>query len=112
MNFITLLTAQNIDKIKEFYECLGLEFVLEKHNQGPVHFSCSFKDTLIEIYSQSDTQRDKTMFIVTVDNIEDSLKNILECGGKILETTHLSGKNKRAIIEDPDGRVIRIYCNS
>lgn len=108
MDFITLLTSKNIDETKKFYECLSLEFVSEKHNNGPAHYSHSFKDTLLEIYPETSVKKDKISFIITVKNIEHSLKLLLNHGAKILDDSNINAAYRRATIEDPDGRIIQI----
>lgn len=111
MDFITLLTSKNIDTTKQFYEALGLAFVPEKHKSGSEHYSSSFENCLLEIYPETTAKKDKTTFIMNVKNIEYSLKNILNYGGKILDDSNINAKNKRATIEDPDGRIIQIFEN-
>lgn len=107
MNFITLFTSKNIDITKRFYECLDLKFVSEQHGKGPQHYSYSFKDSLLEIYPETTAKKDRISFIIFVDNIEYILGEAVKHGGKILE--NITNENsKRLIIEDPDGRTIRL----
>lgn len=54
----------------------------------------------------------KASFIITVNNIDQCLKSIPHCGGKILEDINLVGESRRTIVEDPEGRLIRILEKS
>lgn len=42
-----------IEKMKLFSERLGLEFVPEKHGNGPEHFACAYDGSVLEIYPTS-----------------------------------------------------------
>lgn len=51
---IMVLYVSNPVAIKSFFETMGLEFVEEKHVNGPVHYACSVNDNVFEVYPASD----------------------------------------------------------
>jgi catechol 2,3-dioxygenase-like lactoylglutathione lyase family enzyme len=53
LDFIVLYSG-DIEKTAKFYRELGAEPVLEKHGNGPVHYSMKMNHVLIEIYPASE----------------------------------------------------------
>lgn len=51
-NLIVLRTS-NLDNTLRFYNLLGLSFNEEKHGNGPIHYSCTLDDIVLEIYPAS-----------------------------------------------------------
>jgi catechol 2,3-dioxygenase-like lactoylglutathione lyase family enzyme len=49
---ISLIVLRCVDilKSKVFYEQFGLQFVEEKHGDGPKHFSSQIGETVLELY--------------------------------------------------------------
>ncbi|MBV9850371.1 MAG: VOC family protein [Armatimonadetes bacterium] len=47
---LVVLRAADVDRMLAFYHALGLEFVQERHGNGPIHYSCDLGGTIIEIY--------------------------------------------------------------
>jgi hypothetical protein len=43
-----------VERLKGFFEGLGLKFVLEKHGDGPEHFSCQVGEKVLEIYPKKE----------------------------------------------------------
>lgn len=107
-HMITLLTSKDIQITKLFYQCLGIDFIAEKHGEGPAHFSICLKDAVFEIYPKLHSREDNIIFRIEVDHIEDCIKNLTLYGGKILESINQSAGINRALVEDPDGRILRI----
>jgi len=45
-----VIRTSNLERLRAFYSTLGLELVEEKHGTGPLHYSCSMDETVMEIY--------------------------------------------------------------
>ena len=45
-----VLFTKDIEKTKNFFECLGLTFVCEQHGEGPEHYACERDGRVLEIY--------------------------------------------------------------
>lgn len=110
---ISVLVSKDVVRTREFYKFLRFEFVLEKHGNGPEHFSTLLKEVVCEIYPESSFKRDKTFFVYA-DDIENCVKNISIYGGRLLEVVMQSDGNKprQILVEDPDGRILRIIEKS
>lgn len=52
LNLLVLRTEEPAS-LAEFYSALGLEFVSEKHGEGPLHHAARLGDTLLEIYPRT-----------------------------------------------------------
>lgn len=53
---LLVIRVSDIEKSKAFYECLGLRFVKEQHEQGPVHYACENNGLVFELYPASSNQ--------------------------------------------------------
>lgn len=47
---VLVLRTEDMDRLKKFFERLGLSFVEEKHGGGPAHFATQHGETVLEIY--------------------------------------------------------------
>lgn len=56
---VFVIFTPDVPKMKHFFERLGLEFVQEKHGDGPEHFACAYDDVVLEIYPSKKDERVK-----------------------------------------------------
>ena len=47
---LVVLRSPDIDRLKAFYEALGLALTAERHGNGPDHYSATLGSTIIEFY--------------------------------------------------------------
>jgi lactoylglutathione lyase len=47
---LLVLRVENLELSRAFYAGLGLELLPEKHGNGPLHYSCSMQETVMELY--------------------------------------------------------------
>jgi lactoylglutathione lyase len=47
---VVVLHTEHIDEALAFFTGLGLAFVEEKHEKGPVHYACERNELVLEIY--------------------------------------------------------------
>jgi len=68
------------------------------------------KEVVCEIYPESPLKKDKTFFIIWVVDIENCAKNVSTYGGRLLEEIKQNdgSKPRQILIEDPDGRILRV----
>jgi len=45
-----VIKTDDIETLRDFFENLGLKFIVEKHGNGPEHYSCSHNGKVLEIY--------------------------------------------------------------
>lgn len=107
LKFLTLY-ANQLDQTVAMYEALGLTFEKEKHGDGPVHFSHSAGDLIVEIYPADGRPIAESMMVgFEVEDLETVKTILLERGATILRDAAVVNGVLRMILEDPDGR--RLY---
>ena len=52
-----VIRATEQGKVLKFFEQLGLEFVPEKHGNGPLHYACERNGVVLEIYQSTKNDR-------------------------------------------------------
>jgi hypothetical protein len=49
---VLVLKTNEPERLRRFFEAIGLEFVREQHGAGPVHFACGGHGKVFEIYPE------------------------------------------------------------
>ena len=100
---------------RQFYETLGLEFVEEKHGEGPVHFACDFLGMVLEIYPLRAGVSVKPCDVVgvafPVDDFDATVAALkaMELRLGAVGTYEIEDRKLRAVsVRDPDGRLVRL----
>lgn len=108
LKFLTLY-ANQLDQTVAVYEALGLTFEEEKHGDGPVHFSHSTRDLIVEIYPADGRSVEETMMVgFEVENLETVKTILFERGATILKDVAVVNGALRMILKDPDGRKLYV----
>lgn len=47
---LLVLKSSQPERLKVFYECLGVHFSKEQHRKGPVHFAGEIGNAVLEVY--------------------------------------------------------------
>ena len=106
---ISLVTvySRDIEKSKDFYSQLGLDFDEEKHGAGPRHYAATTGAAVLEIYpAQGTVATSRIGFCVSdLDNLVERLRGT---GTRIVRDPTVSPWGRRAVIEDPDGNKIEL----
>ena len=111
---VLVLYAGDIVVTRQCYETLGLDFVEEKHDKGPVHYACALPGVVIEIYPMSEGVTARPCESVALILYTDAFEDVV-AGLKAME---LKPRNPVVYIEeprlratsfrDPDGRLVRL----
>ncbi|RYG56290.1 glyoxalase/bleomycin resistance/extradiol dioxygenase family protein [bacterium] len=95
-----------------FYEALGLEFVEEQHGNGPLHFSSTLGEFVLEIYplkaGMSDENLNTPMLGFRVDSLDETLEKLRAAGAKIGGEPKVSEWGRWCNAFDFDGRTVQI----
>ncbi len=51
---LLVLKTPQVDKLRAFYQALGIELAEEKHGTGPVHYAGTVGDAVLEVYPLPD----------------------------------------------------------
>ena len=99
-----VLYSPDIEKLRQFYEKIGLQFKQEQHGKGPVHYSTQVEGIVLEIYPHGDDRPKKQRIGFTIPNLEITVNQIASSFPFAIKS--ISTKN--AILIDPDYRTIEL----
>jgi lactoylglutathione lyase len=107
---LVVIQSSNLDRVLEFYRAIGLNFVCEKHGNGPEHYSCDLDGVIFEIYPRNpDLPCAETCRIgFRVDSIADTISRLHQIGAAANCTPKSSPWGCRAVVKDPDGRSVEL----
>src|SRR5258707_442082 len=95
---LVVLKSSSLAALSRFYESVGIKMTLEKHGEGPAHYSGCLDHGVLEIYPAK--QVTKTTFGIAVQSAPAFRAAWVAAGGRI-------SKNGTMLI-DPDGNSLFI----
>lgn len=111
-SFNILLCSEKMDLVKLFYEMIGIKCVQEQHGAGPTHFTLQGTFSAVEIYPPRQPSGASIIIRIDVENVDASLKNISDSftlSEHIVEDAKDLKTGRKAIVTDPDGRVVELF---
>ena len=109
LSLIVLKTHQ-LDKVKYFYETIGIALAEEQHGSGPAHFSGRVGGTVLEIYPLQEGEADATTRLgFVVENLGYVLESLWRRKFSLLKKAEQTEWGLRVVVKDPDGRSIELY---
>jgi catechol 2,3-dioxygenase-like lactoylglutathione lyase family enzyme len=111
LNLIVLKTAA-LDRLRDFYAALGIQFVQEQHAGDPLHYSAQLGSVVLELYPlpPGAGQPDATTRLgFTVPDLEAVLRSLPAAGSAVASEAKEMAWGKRAVVRDPDGRAVELY---
>ena len=110
INLIVIKTHQ-IERIKNFYEQLGMNFVYHQHANGPKHYSTEIEKVVFEIYPLNGIESDGLSSLrlgFDILNLDKLISKLVEKNVKLIAKAKNTEWGYVAVIEDPDGRKIEL----
>ncbi len=110
LSLLVLKTSQ-LDRLKAFYECIGCEFVKEKHGKGPIHYAAEIEECLLELYpipAGKDSGASTVRVGFRVERLDEVITLFREQALSIDQTPVQSPWGYRAVVIDPDGRKVEL----
>jgi lactoylglutathione lyase len=107
---LVVLRSTDIEAAAEFYRCLGLEFVRQRHGDGPEHFAAETMGGVFEIYPlMLDGPRTSgTRVGFSVSSLDESLAALQPYPRAIVSPPKNSPWGYRAVVKDPDGHRVEL----
>ncbi|HWG44164.1 MAG TPA: VOC family protein [Gemmataceae bacterium] len=111
---LIVLCCTDLERSRAFYTALGLHFGEERHDNGPVHYSCQLGTVVIELYpgkpgsALARTSAGATLHGFRVDSLDAIVSSLQVQGTEIVHLPSDSPWGRRAVILDPDGRAIEL----
>jgi lactoylglutathione lyase len=111
---LLVLKTHQLEALRRFYGTLGIEFVEERHGQGPLHFAGCAGDTVLEIYPLPDnTPADtSTRLGFAVPDLAVIVGTLTALGTPVIAEPGMSAWGLRAVVRDPDGRAVELTQKS
>jgi len=98
-----------------FYQRLGLPLVAEDHGEGPVHYAADIAGCHFAVFPSKPGQAPPhksggSHFVgLTVDNLEPTVERAQTFGAPLVEPIRTFPWGRRALVRDPDGRVVELF---
>jgi lactoylglutathione lyase len=109
---LLVLKSRQVDRLRTFYETLGIELAQEQHGHGPVHFAGPAGDVVLEIYPlpEEGTAADTTTRLgFVVEQLTEVIEALQAIGSTVVAQPQATDWGYRAVVRDPDGRAVEIY---
>lgn len=101
---LIVLRSPQLDRVKAFYEALGLAFVPEKQGGGPDHFSAALGDVVLELYpSGKDADVSDLRLGFEIKSLAEAIPRLLALGVDVPEIA-----DRSVVVTDPDGRRVEL----
>jgi hypothetical protein len=109
---LLVLRTPRLNALRKFYRMIGIDFTEEQHGTGPTHLTGPLGDAILELYPFTDDNAvadTTTRLGITVPNLVESVVALETLGTPIVSRPRQTRWGWRAIVRDPDGRVIELY---
>ena len=110
INLIVIRT-NDIDKLADFYQKLGIIFQFHQHGKGPFHYAAELAGTVFEIYPLLKNQEkpDNSLRLgFEVESLDNLIASLIKASVEIIKTPTHSEYGYVAIMKDLDGRKIEL----
>jgi catechol 2,3-dioxygenase-like lactoylglutathione lyase family enzyme len=105
---LIVLKTHDLEKLRDFYACLGLTFAEEKHGDGPLHLAARVGDLVLELYplpADAGSADSTTRLGFAVSDLDATVARLGAAVGSGPRTTEWG---RRAVARDPDGRKVEV----
>lgn len=111
---LLVLKTNNLEACRAFYEGIGISFVREQHDSGPMHYAGSLQGLVLEIYpaSKSDSaSRNASAGIMLgfeIEGLLETVERLSALTGVPVDFLKHSSQAQFTVV-DPDGRKVLLY---
>lgn len=100
-----VLYCENLEKSRAFYSALGLSFVQEKHDRGPLHWSTDLGGLVLELYPRGTRPPSSVRLGWETVSTAPLKESLLSLGGA---PAGIQEKGEVFLLRDPDGNRLEI----
>ena len=114
-----ILFSGTYEKSVTFYRALGLPLDGEEHGDGQVHLACDIGGVHVAVFdaksaparpSSEFRSPGSSYFGFTVKNVAEVLERLRALEAPVRQEPEMFPWGMRALVEDPDGRVIELFA--
>ncbi len=109
---LLVIRSANPTQLAQFYTQLGCIFEQHQHGKGPLHYSCTVAQTVLEIYPLAKGQltADSNLRLgFELEEFEVVLEKLIERDVKIIQASGESEFGWMCVVEDTEGRKVELY---
>ncbi|WP_373553592.1 VOC family protein [Haliscomenobacter sp.] len=109
---LLVIRSANPAQLAQFYTQLGCTFEQHRHGKGPLHYSCTLAQAVMEIYplAKGQVAADPNLRLgFEIEHFEEVLEKLIEQGAKLIQAPYESEYGWMAVVEDPEGRKLELY---
>jgi predicted enzyme related to lactoylglutathione lyase len=109
---LLVLKTRQVDRLRTFFNALGIELAEEQHGKGPVHYTGRIGELVLELYPLPDdgSSVDTTTRLgFSVKNLAGVVEAIQATGAPVVAQPQETPWGFRAVVRDPDGRAVELY---
>ena len=107
---LVVLRTPQVDRLRAFYQALGVELAEERHGNGPLHFTGKVGGVVLEVYPLPGGTADTTTRLgFAVQRLATVVQALQDAGGVVTGGPQQSAWGLRAVVRDPDGRAVELY---
>jgi catechol 2,3-dioxygenase-like lactoylglutathione lyase family enzyme len=105
---LLVLKTHDLDRLRRFYEALGLHFSPERHGAGPAHLAARVGETVLELYPLSgDAPADATTRLgFCLADLDAALARLSALAAEAPRAP--ASPPGRVVVRDPDGRAVEL----
>jgi predicted enzyme related to lactoylglutathione lyase len=109
LTLLVLKTAQ-VDRLRSFYEALGIAFTEERHGSGTRHHAGRVGGLVLEVYPLPDegSADTSTRLGFAVDNLAEVVRTLQGLGTQVVKELTHTAWGLQALVKDPDGRSVEL----
>ena len=110
-----ILFSHQVPAVIRFYRAIGLELERESHEEGPVHYVADLGPTHFAVFEGAPGEAPEfrsggsTFPGFAADSLEDAVSGAKSVGARVVQEPTEYPWGMRALVVDPDGRVIELF---
>ncbi len=107
---LLVLKSRHVERVRAFYEALGIAFTEERHGSGPRHHAGRVGEVVMEVYPLPDdgTADTSTRLGFTVGNLAQVIQALQALGTPVVKQPTQTAWGLQAVAKDPDGRSVEL----
>jgi catechol 2,3-dioxygenase-like lactoylglutathione lyase family enzyme len=109
---LLVLRTPQLNRLRRFYQVLGIDFAEERHGSGPLHFAGRVGEAVLELYplpNEGGTVDSTVRLGFSVTDLSKAVLSLGADGGTIVSRPKPTAWGNRAVVRDPDGRSVELY---
>lgn len=107
---LVIVRTHRVEKVCDFYAALGFDLQEEQHGKGPIHYSATAGPAVFEVYPLLEGHPvDSSLRLgFFIDDVTAAVETVRKMGARVDSKPNSGPDGLRAIVRDPDGRVVEL----